>query len=128
MYLQHNGDALAVFEHALTAHGTGPPLHVNPTLDASYHVLEGPVAFRLGDTRFTALPGASVVAPRRTPHTYANHTTKPVRVLVVCTPGVGVISERRDGPAVEAAPVHHSDIVGPPLAPLAAFATANGQR
>jgi quercetin dioxygenase-like cupin family protein len=74
---------------------------MHPTLDASFHVLEGKLAFRLGDTLFAALPGASVSAPSGTPHTYANQSGEPARVLVVCTPVDGT--------------VHRTDIVGPPL-------------
>ena len=96
----HRG-ALAVIATALAPCAGGPPLHVHPTLDASFYVLAGKLAFRVGDSLFMALPGASVSAPSGTPHTYANHNAEAARVLITCTPVAGS--------------AHRTDIVGPPL-------------
>jgi quercetin dioxygenase-like cupin family protein len=98
---ENHGDALAVIATALAPCAGGPPLHVHPTLDASFYVLAGALAFRIGDSRFMALAGASVSAPSGTPHTYANHTTEAARVLITCTPVAGN--------------AHRTDIVGPPI-------------
>jgi quercetin dioxygenase-like cupin family protein len=92
--------ALAVIEAAV-APGSGPPLHAHPSLDETFYVLAGRLTFRVGDAMFTALPGAVVYAERGTPHTYANHSEEPARVLLVSTPGDEAI--------------HYSEIVGPSL-------------
>jgi quercetin dioxygenase-like cupin family protein len=97
----NNRGALALIATALAPRTTGPPLHVHPTLDASFYVLAGRVDFRVGDKRFTALPGASVSAARGTPHTYANDSGETARLLITCTPVDGA--------------VHRTDIIGSPL-------------
>jgi quercetin dioxygenase-like cupin family protein len=117
LWHEHNRGALAITVSALAPHETGPPLHVQPTLDASFYVLEGKVAFRVGDTQFTALAGASVLAPRGIPYTYANHYAEAARVLIICTPADEVaetVDEVR-ARTTERGPIHQTDIVGPPL-------------
>jgi len=76
--------ALAVVENVLAAGTAGPPLHVSPSLDETFYVLEGRASFQVGDVQFTALPGASIFVARGTPHTYANPSSRKTRVLVVC--------------------------------------------
>jgi mannose-6-phosphate isomerase-like protein (cupin superfamily) len=76
--------AFAVIENVLTAESAGPPLHVSPSLDETFYVLEGRASFQVGEVQFTALPGASVFVARGTPHTYANPSSQRTRVLVVC--------------------------------------------
>ena len=99
--------ALAVVENVLAAEAVGPPLHVSPSLDETFYVLEGTAAFRVGEALFTALPGASVFVPRGTPHTYANPSSQRARLLLVCTPGANDVSAEDSS--------HYSRIVGEPL-------------
>jgi mannose-6-phosphate isomerase-like protein (cupin superfamily) len=99
--------ALAVFEVLVPPLTVGPPLHVHPSLDATYYVLEGRLVFRVDDVALTALPGASVFARRGSPQAYSNQAPAVARVLVVCTPGSAAVG---DGAG------HVSRIVGPPLA------------
>lgn len=102
MYSHENDrTALTVIATALGPCAGGPPLHVHPTLDASFHVLAGRLAFRVGESQFMALAGASVSAASGTPHTYANQSAEAARVLITCTPVNGS--------------AHRTDIVGPPL-------------
>jgi mannose-6-phosphate isomerase-like protein (cupin superfamily) len=100
------GDArtFAVVASMLKPRAAGPPLHVHPSLDVTYHVVEGNVTFRIGDVVLTALPGSSVRAPRWAPHTYANRGRDCARLLIEWTRGDdnGQIDESR--------------IVGAPLA------------
>jgi oxalate decarboxylase/phosphoglucose isomerase-like protein (cupin superfamily) len=49
-------------------------------------VIEGELAFRIGDHAMTAGPGTLAFVPRGTPHTFANPTIEPVRTLVWFTP------------------------------------------
>src|SRR6266566_2919901 len=48
------------------------PLHVHYADDEAWYVLEGTLAFRLGDQQFEAPAGTAVFAPRGVPHTYWN--------------------------------------------------------
>jgi quercetin dioxygenase-like cupin family protein len=113
----HSQGALAVIETVIEPDAGGPALHVLPSLDESFYILQGKLTFQVGDALFIALQGASVFAQRGTPHTYANQSGEAARVLIVCTPGV----ELSDGAASTDArttrgdTIHRSDIVGPPL-------------
>jgi quercetin dioxygenase-like cupin family protein len=110
--------AIAMLESVLEPHVDGPPLHVNPSLNASFYVLEGRLSFQIGDTYLTALPGASLRVPSRTPHTYANHSDQVVRVLIACTPDdqTREVPRRTEGEAAMNESIHRTDILGPPLA------------
>jgi quercetin dioxygenase-like cupin family protein len=111
---QSSTGALTVIETVVEP-GSGPPLHRHPSLDESFYVLQGKLAFRVGAALFTALQGAAVFAARGTPHAYSNQSAEAVRVLVVCIPG----APEPDG---HVRPTHYSEIVGPSLeAELAAL-------
>ena len=62
-------DGISVLEHRAT-HGDSPPLHVHHDEDEIFHVLEGEVRYRVGDTERQAGPGDTLLAPKGTPHTY----------------------------------------------------------
>ncbi|HEV8635318.1 MAG TPA: cupin domain-containing protein [Chloroflexota bacterium] len=76
----------ALMENRVDADFAGPPLHVHPDFDETFHVLEGELTFQLGDQRLTAGAGALVVAPGETPHTYANLSREEARPLLLRTP------------------------------------------
>jgi quercetin dioxygenase-like cupin family protein len=107
-----NQGAVAVFELDVRPYADGPPLHVQPSLDTSFYVLEGRVVFQVDDVMLTALPGASVFAPRGARQAYANPTAEAARVLVVSTPGTFCEPHGTEGERS----AHVSEIVGPPLA------------
>src|SRR5690348_16932078 len=46
------------------------PLHIHHSDDEAWYVLEGILAFRLGDQEIEAPAGSAVFAPRGIPHTY----------------------------------------------------------
>jgi mannose-6-phosphate isomerase-like protein (cupin superfamily) len=77
---------LALVEQVVPAGYPGPPLHLHPDFDEHFYVIDGSLAFRLGDDPFDAGPGAVVSVPRGTPHTFANRSTAPARALVILTP------------------------------------------
>lgn len=87
--------AFAVIENIITAERAGPPLHVSPSLDETFYVLEGRASFQVGDVQFTALPGASILVARGTPHTYANPGSQRTRLLVVSRASETVAHECR---------------------------------
>jgi mannose-6-phosphate isomerase-like protein (cupin superfamily) len=62
------------------------PLHVHHGDDEAWYVLEGRLAFRLGDEVVEAPAGAAVFGPRGVPHTYWNPGPGPARYLLVMAP------------------------------------------
>ena len=83
---EDTGGDLALVEQVVPAGYPGPPLHVHPDFDEHFYVIDGALAFRLGDEAFDAGPGAVVSVPRGTPHTFANRSPAAARTLVVVTP------------------------------------------
>jgi quercetin dioxygenase-like cupin family protein len=83
----HSDGALGVVEMEFGAGGAGPPLHVHPTHGEGFYVLAGEMTLQLGDEIVTAGPGTWAFAPRDTPHTLANRSAHPARLLCVFAPG-----------------------------------------
>lgn len=46
-----------------------------------FYVLEGEFWFRIGDEEITLAPGGFALVPPGTPHSFANHTDAPARML-----------------------------------------------
>src|SRR5262249_5618625 len=65
----------------------GPAMHVHPDFDETFFVVEGTLAFRVGDHAYEASAGTVAFVPRGTPHTFANASEEPSRSLVLVTPG-----------------------------------------
>jgi mannose-6-phosphate isomerase-like protein (cupin superfamily) len=65
------------------------PLHVHHADDEAWYVLEGSLRFRIGEEIFEASPGSAVLAPKGTPHAYANaRGGQRARYLLVMTPRI----------------------------------------
>jgi mannose-6-phosphate isomerase-like protein (cupin superfamily) len=64
------------------------PFHVHYSDDEAWYVLEGTLAFRLGDQKVEAPAGTAVFAPRGVPHTYWNPHATPARYLLIMTPTI----------------------------------------
>ena len=62
-------DRISVLEHR-APHGDSPPLHIHRNEDEVFHVLEGEIAFRLGDDDLHCKAGETVLTPKGVPHTY----------------------------------------------------------
>jgi quercetin dioxygenase-like cupin family protein len=67
--------------------GGGPPLHVHTDEDEYFAVLEGEVTFYVDGQVRTVGTGGAVYGPRGVPHTFKNCSDRPVRMLVLLTPG-----------------------------------------
>jgi mannose-6-phosphate isomerase-like protein (cupin superfamily) len=66
----------------------GPPLHVHPTAEESYEVIEGALDLCVdGDWR-TVRAGESATAPAGVPHTLRNATKEPVRIVNIHRPAL----------------------------------------
>ena len=64
----------------------GPPLHVHDAEDEVVVVLEGELAYRIGDERGSAGEGGLLWLSRGIPHTLANLSGRPCRFLTLATP------------------------------------------
>jgi mannose-6-phosphate isomerase-like protein (cupin superfamily) len=76
---------LFVIEHTNLTPGTGPALHLHNSQEEWFYVMEGAVAFQVGDERVYLHPGESILAPRGVPHTFSA-TGAPARLLIAFTP------------------------------------------
>lgn len=62
-------------------------MHIHPAFDETFYVLDGTLAFRLGDNTRDVSSGTVAFVPRGTAHTFANPGDQPARILVLVTPG-----------------------------------------
>ncbi len=62
-------DGISVLE-SLAPYGDSPPLHIHETEDEIFHVLEGELRVRAGDTDVGIGPGETILGPKGVPHTY----------------------------------------------------------
>src|SRR5919202_953759 len=92
------GRGLVLVEWTDPGGGTEPPtyiapLHVHNADDEAWYVLDGTLAFRLGDEEVEAPAGSAVLAPAGTAHTYWNPRPEPARYLLVMTPRINALIE-----------------------------------
>jgi len=89
---------------AMAAGDGGPPLHLHPHTDGTFYVAEGELTFQLGNRLVVAPAGSLVFVPRNTAHTAWNSGRRPMRGLLLFTPGnaehVTVPVEPEGAPAV----------------------------
>jgi mannose-6-phosphate isomerase-like protein (cupin superfamily) len=76
---------LFVMEHTHLLPG-GPPLHLHLNQEEWFYVMEGEVAFQVGEQRVHLHAGDSVLAPRRVPHTFSSVGTTPARMIIAFCP------------------------------------------
>ena len=102
--------------------GGRPSLH-HHDFDETFYVIEGELTFQLGDDVVKRRAGELAFAPRGVPHTYANLSGAPARVLLVITPAgferyFDRIAARITGtepPPEASGPIPEVVTVGPPL-------------
>lgn len=80
------GGHLGLVDETLSPEFDGPPLHVHPTFDELFFVLEGTLTFQVGDELTSVAAGDWMLASRGVAHTFANHSGRPARVLIAVTP------------------------------------------
>jgi hypothetical protein len=66
----------------------GPPVHVHPTAEESYEVIEGALDVCVDGEWRTLRAGESASAPAGVPHTLRNSTTEPVRIVNIHRPAL----------------------------------------
>jgi mannose-6-phosphate isomerase-like protein (cupin superfamily) len=79
--------AYAVIVGAFPPGHPAPPLHVHPHTDEAFYVADGDATFQLGDREVPVTSGGLVFVPRGTAHTVRNSGDRPVRGLIVISPG-----------------------------------------
>ena len=77
-------DTVAVVE-MWAPEGVGSPLHIHRNEEEWFYVLEGEVAFLVGEERYDAKAGSFVYGPRDVQHTFMV-TSPEARFLMVCEP------------------------------------------
>jgi uncharacterized cupin superfamily protein len=65
----------------------GPPLHLHPHTDEMFYIADGDATFHLGDSELQLSTGGLVIVPRGIAHTVWNSGDRPVRGLLVISPG-----------------------------------------
>lgn len=76
---------LFVIEHTGLMPATGPALHMHFSQEEWFYVMNGEVAFQVGDQRVTLRAGESILAPRRVPHTFSA-VGQPSHLLIAFCP------------------------------------------
>ncbi len=66
----------------------GPPVHVHPTAEESYEIIEGALDVCVDGEWRTVRAGETAVAPAGVPHTLRNATTEPVRIVNIHRPAL----------------------------------------
>ena len=79
-------DGISVME-SLAPHGDSPPLHVHLTEDETFHVIEGELRVRAGDTEVRIGAGETILGPKGVPHTYRVESPEGARWLVITRRG-----------------------------------------
>lgn len=77
---------LGLFENLIQPGGTTPELHIHRQMEEMFYVLEGEVEIQVGERIVQGQPGAFVLVPRNTPHTFSNRGTKPAKLLIMFCP------------------------------------------
>jgi mannose-6-phosphate isomerase-like protein (cupin superfamily) len=115
---------LGLVDETLSPEFDGPPLHVHPAFDELFYVFAGELTFQVGDELKTVAAGDWLLAPRGTPHTFANHSGQPARALIAVTPAgferyfrlVQAELAGTEPPAEALGPRPVTELVGPPIA------------
>ncbi|WP_179235515.1 cupin domain-containing protein [Streptomyces sp. CS113] len=86
----HTGHRLGMAESVLAPHTPGPPQHRHARHDEGFYVISGTVRSTVGDEDIDATAGTLVMVPPGAPHTFANTTGEPARMLSTFTPDLYV--------------------------------------
>jgi mannose-6-phosphate isomerase-like protein (cupin superfamily) len=128
-------DGISVLEHR-APYGNSAPLHIHRNEDEIFHILEGKMLFRVADRDVHAGTGDTLLAPKRTPHTYRVDSADGARWLTIMRGGdfegfvrsCGRPAERSGVPDPSGPPTpervaalaaecirHGIELIGPPL-------------
>jgi quercetin dioxygenase-like cupin family protein len=86
LYSEDTGGQFAIVEHPIPP-GTLAHPHLHHNEDEYSYVLEGEVAFQLGEKVLYGKPGTLIAKPRNIWHTFWNQSASPARILEIISPG-----------------------------------------
>jgi mannose-6-phosphate isomerase-like protein (cupin superfamily) len=66
--------------------GIEVPMHVHHHEDEVFYVLEGKIAYTIGDRKIEATPGQTIFGPKDVPHGFIGVSVEPVRYLILYAP------------------------------------------
>lgn len=94
--LAPEGARLVLGEWSDPGGGSDPPLYIAPLHvhhgdDEAWYVLEGTLAFRIGDDEHEVPAGGALMAPRGTPHTFWNPSPRTACYLIVMTTRISAL-------------------------------------
>jgi mannose-6-phosphate isomerase-like protein (cupin superfamily) len=121
--LAPDGAGIVLVEWRAEPGGEDPPLYIAPlhlhrSDDEAWYVLEGTLAFILGDEHVEVAAGGAAIALRGVPHTFWNPRPVPARYVLAMTPRIkSLIDSLHDasgrGPD-EVFAAHDSELLGWP--------------
>lgn len=82
---EETGGKYAMWE-AIVPPGGGPPPHVHSREEESFYVLEGEIAFQIGDERLVASAGTFANMPIGSLHSFRNESGSQARMLISVAP------------------------------------------
>jgi quercetin dioxygenase-like cupin family protein len=115
---------LAIFEQTSLSPGRGTPLHVHPSQDEIFHVLEGEYYFQVGEDKYKLKQGETIFLPRKVAHAWTQITDKGKMRVILQPAGkleeffVTVAALTHEPTPAEMAKIfldNEMQVVGPPL-------------
>lgn len=116
---------LAVFEQTgLTPNG-GPPLHIHPSQDEWFYVVDGEYLFEVGGVKYSMKSGDTIFLPRNVPHAFIQLSEKGKMIVSYLPAGkmeaFFQVTDKWASPPTKEQIVktfadHDMKVVGPPLA------------
>lgn len=71
---------------AIVPPGGGPPPHVHSREEESFYVLDGEITFTVNGEKIVAKAGTFANMPVGTPHSFANESSQPAKMLISVAP------------------------------------------
>jgi quercetin dioxygenase-like cupin family protein len=117
---RRTGGAYSVIESAVEP-GCAVPTHVHHSADEHFLVISGRYRIAVGDRLFECTPGAHIIVPRDSPHSWRNIAATESRLLAIITPGgfeqiAYAVSTTPADKIHELAARFGFEILGPPVA------------
>ncbi len=84
---EENAGAYVAWVGAAPTDDEGPPLHIHPYTDEGFYVADGEMTFQFEDREVVASAGTFVFVPRGVVHTARNAADRPMRGLLILSPG-----------------------------------------
>ncbi len=80
------GGAYALLEFTIPPGGRGSPPHYHLAMEEAFYLVDGELAFTLGERTLRMTAGSFVFVPRGVVHTFINTGPRPTRCLILVSP------------------------------------------